>query len=146
MSYQDQIELLAAACHSAWYSYAVLGLGEDGDPWNSAEQHQRESMIKGVEFWERRIDKEEILNLNLSTLADMYSEVSHDEWVRHKEENGWRYGPNKHPELKEHPCMVPYEDLPEEQRAKDKAVLVAYLSLKKIILEHDLELLTLNER
>lgn len=32
---------------------------------------------------------------------------------------GWKYGPVKDPERKEHPCFVPYDGLPPEQRAKD---------------------------
>jgi hypothetical protein len=36
-----------------------------------------------------------------------------------KEADGWKHGPVKDPEKKEHPCMVPYGQLPAEQRAKD---------------------------
>lgn len=33
--------------------------------------------------------------------------------------DGWEYGPVKDPEAKEHPCLVPFSDLPREQQAKD---------------------------
>lgn len=44
---------------------------------------------------------------------------SHNSWLKQKVEEGWVYGPVKVPELKEHPCMVPYDSLPIEQKAKD---------------------------
>ena len=36
-----------------------------------------------------------------------------------KERTGWKYGAFKDPENKLHPCMVPYAELDERQRAKD---------------------------
>ena len=36
---------------------------------------------------------------------------------------GWKYGPVKNPDAKEHPCMVPYAELPPEQRRKDALYL-----------------------
>ena len=36
-----------------------------------------------------------------------------------KTAEGWSWGPVKDPERKQHPCMVPYDQLPQEQRAKD---------------------------
>lgn len=44
---------------------------------------------------------------------------SHDSWSREKLENGWKYGLVKDPEAKTHPCLVPFEELPEEQQRKD---------------------------
>ena len=44
---------------------------------------------------------------------------SHNEWLKEKADGGWKYGPVKDPEAKEHPCFVPYEELPTEQKAKD---------------------------
>lgn len=40
-------------------------------------------------------------------------------WVSYKAADGWRYGPFKDPVAKTHPCMVPYDKLPPEQRVKD---------------------------
>ncbi|MNE60391.1 RyR domain protein [compost metagenome] len=36
-----------------------------------------------------------------------------------KTRDGWVYGKEKRPEVKMHPCMVPYDQLPQEQRSKD---------------------------
>jgi hypothetical protein len=63
------------------------------------------SAIKGVEF--------------TRTHPDAPASASHDSWLEEKRATGWRYGPVKDPEKKEHPCFVPYEQLPVEQRRKD---------------------------
>jgi hypothetical protein len=47
-------------------------------------------------------------------------EQSHEGWLTEKEATGWKYGPVKNPETKEHPCFVPYGELPENQRLKDE--------------------------
>jgi hypothetical protein len=43
----------------------------------------------------------------------------HGQWMALKEIEGWTYGPIKDEQLKTHPCMVPYADLPEHQKVKD---------------------------
>lgn len=52
----------------------------------------------------------------------------HQSWCDFKAADGWVYGEVKDAEAKTHPCLVPYEELPEEQRIKDdlfKAVVGA---------------------
>ena len=73
--------------------------------WEDAPQWQRDSAVKGVQLHLR--------NPNLGVSA------SHDAWMREKLDTGWTYGPLKDPAKKEHPCIVPYADLPTEQKAKD---------------------------
>ena len=46
-------------------------------------------------------------------------EASHESWMKQKLEEGWKYGPVKDPERKEHHCIVPFDQLPREQQAKD---------------------------
>ena len=55
--------------------------------------------------------------------------AQHDAWLADKERDGWKYGAVKNPETKEHPCCVPYDQLPAEQRVKDylfKAIVNAF--------------------
>lgn len=44
---------------------------------------------------------------------------SHEKWLEQKRADGWKYGPEKNVELKTHPCFLPYDDLPQAQKAKD---------------------------
>ena len=46
-------------------------------------------------------------------------EQQHNNWVHFKRADGWKYGPEKDFERKEHPCLVPYSELPEIQQRKD---------------------------
>lgn len=46
-------------------------------------------------------------------------EQSHEGWVAFKLEHGWKFGPVKDEEKKEHPLLVPYSALPESQQIKD---------------------------
>lgn len=73
-------------------------------PWDVAPDWQVNSAIKGVEF-------------HLS--GDHPPSASHESWLKQKTEEGWKFGPEKDPEKKEHPCFVPYDQLPKEQQAKD---------------------------
>ena len=100
---------VAPICHEANRAYCAA-LGDTSQPtWEEAPHWQRESAVKGVEFHlaSLRADKEPTPS------------ASHDSWLDQKRSEGWQYGPIKNPELKLHPCFLPYEGLPIEQQAKD---------------------------
>jgi hypothetical protein len=100
------IERIAAVTHEANRAWCAAH-GDFSQPsWEMAPEWQKKSAIAGVEF--------HIANPHASASA------SHDEWFRHKEAEGWTYGAVKDPDLKEHPCMVPFEELPPQQQAKDR--------------------------
>lgn len=46
-------------------------------------------------------------------------EQVHENWAQIKLDEGWKYGPVKDETKKEHPCLVPYGDLPADQRYKN---------------------------
>lgn len=99
------VDDIAEVCHEANRVYCAA-LGDFSQlPWVDAPLWQRESARKGVEFC--------LANPDASPSA------SHDSWLEEKRRTGWKYGPVKDPEKKEHPCYVPYEELPLEQRLKD---------------------------
>ena len=102
-------EQIATICHEANRAYCA-SIGDFSQPaWDDAPQWQRDSAINGVEFHWRVLD---------SGLEPTPS-ASHDSWLEEKRRDGWTFGPVKDPVKKEHPCFVPYGDLPIEQRLKD---------------------------
>lgn len=99
------IEQIAKVAHEVNQAYC-LALGDDSQPdWCDAPIWQKHSAIHGVAFH--------------ITNPDAGPDHSHNEWMREKEAAGWKYGEVKDPEKKEHPCLVPYDQLPIEQKAKD---------------------------
>ena len=101
----DSVVNAARAAHEA-NRILCLALGDKSQPtWENAPEWQKNSAINGV--------------LNMKLDPSMTPEQSHANWMRHKEADGWVYGEVKNPDTKEHPCMVPYEQLPEDQRLKD---------------------------
>lgn len=98
-------EQIAIVCHEANRAYCA-GIGDDPQkPWAEAPEWQRESAVQGVRFHREN--------------PEAGPSASHDAWLEEKRLAGWTYGPVKDEAKKEHPCFVPYEELPPEQRAKD---------------------------
>lgn len=81
-------------------------IGDTSQPaWEDAPEWQRSSAEKGVAF--------------IVANPDAAPSASHESWLEQKRADGWKYGPVKDPEKLEHPCFVPYDELPAEQRVKD---------------------------
>lgn len=98
-------EKAARCAHEVNRAYCVA-LGDDSQaPWEDAPQWQKDSAIAGAKaIADRNVGPRE----------------SHEGWLAQKVADGWTYGPVKDPEKKEHPCMVPYDELPAMQRRKDE--------------------------
>lgn len=96
---------IAEVCHEVNRALCEVFGDNSQKPWAEAEEWQRESAIKGVQF-----------ALDNPTAPPS---AQHEAWLTDKERAGWRYGEVKDAEAKTHPCMVPYADLPADQRLKD---------------------------
>lgn len=109
----DEItEACARAAHEMNRVYC-LTIGEHQPSWEEAPEWAKESARKGV----------------AGALAGNTPEQSHRGWLDEKERTGWKYGPVKDAAAKTHPCMVPYAELPAEQRAKDTLFLMSVRAL-----------------
>lgn len=60
------------------------------------------------------------LSDELMELAEMMAENVHNVWAATRIAQGWTYGPERNDAKKQHPCLVPYSDLPEEEKEYDR--------------------------
>ena len=98
-------EFVARVCHEVNRGYCAA-LGDLSQPtWFNAPQWQKDSAIAGVVFHRE--------------YPEAGPEASHESWLAQKKQDGWKYGPVKDAEKKEHPCCVPFHELRNEQQAKD---------------------------
>lgn len=56
----------------------------------------------------------------LNTLLEAMAKNVHEVWAQTRIEQGWQYGPERNDTEKLHPMLVPYEELPEEEKTYDR--------------------------
>jgi hypothetical protein len=110
------IENAAMLCHEANRAF-VLSCNRDDRtqlPWASSSDHVRASCIAGVH----------------GVLAKRNTKPgeSHESWMKYKLEQGWKIGPIKSEERKEHPNLVPFEKLSVLEQAKDYLFIATALA------------------
>ncbi|KAB6717730.1 RyR domain-containing protein [Roseobacter sp. TSBP12] len=101
------IENIARVTHEANRAWC-LAHGDRSQPtWDDAPGWQKDSARAGVQF---HLDN-----------PDVGDSASHDNWMVQKIADGWVYGDEKDPQASPptHPCLVPFEELPEAQQIKD---------------------------
>lgn len=109
---------IARVCHEANREYCFV-LGDYSQRvWDDATLSQQQSAITGVE----KIRAGEVRS----------PQDSHVSWFNEKMRAGWAYGPMKDEQHKLHPCLVPFDQLPLEQQAKDHLFFAIASSLLKI--------------
>lgn len=69
------------------------------------------------------------LSEELNVLVELMAKNVHDVWAKSRMDQGWTYGPARNDELKHHPCLVPYESLPESEKEYDINTAVGTLKL-----------------
>lgn len=115
----EEIESVAEACHESNRAYCEL-LGDNSQvPWHVAPQWQKQSAIDGVKF---HLEHPEAKPCD-----------SHENWMKAKLDAGWKYGPQKDVEKKEHPCMIPADQLPASSRIKDIIFLCTVRAASRIL-------------
>jgi hypothetical protein len=116
---EDKIIKIAEVCHEINKSYSEFINDYSIDSWDKTSQCLKESMISGVMF------------LLKNPEADPSD--THSAWLDYKEKKGWIYGPEKDYVNKTHPCIMPYNELPEKERIKDYLFQTIVKTLKNII-------------
>lgn len=57
---------------------------------------------------------------DLLFLAESIAKNVHEVWSAGRMADGWIYGEERNDALKQHPCLVPYEELSEEEKDYDR--------------------------
>ena len=70
-----------------------------------------------------------VLPEELKQLVEKMSKNVHEVWSEGRIKQGWTYGEQRNDELKTHPCLVPYKDLPEEEKEYDRNTSIGTLKL-----------------
>ncbi len=71
--------------------------------------------------------KDVVLPEELNKLAEQMAKNVHEIWSETRIAQGWTYGPERNDANKKHPCLIPYEDLPEEEKVYDRNTSVETL-------------------
>jgi hypothetical protein len=115
-------EQIARVCHEVNKAYCE-SQGDTSQPsWEDAPEWQRSSARMGVD---------------LHSSGDFGPEASHASWMAQKVAEGWVYGPEKNPDLKQHHCIVPFAELPVAQQAKDFIFRSVVHALKQELKENN---------
>ena len=65
----------------------------------------------------------------LEQLVEQMSKNVHDVWAETRIKQGWTYGEQRNDTLKTHPCLVPYKELPDEEKVYDRDTSIGTLKL-----------------
>jgi RyR domain-containing protein len=141
------VEVIAAATHQAWRAlskeeswsmqphldkpYAELAEIDKEDNRAAARRMPEVMALVGLglrgpgEGAEAGLPPEELKAL-LDQNIDRLAEAEHDGWMEHREKNGWRYAEKRDDARKLHPDMLPYAQLPEREKGKDRNAIRHY--------------------
>lgn len=112
---------LAMCAHELNRAYCAAMGDVSQLPWADAPKWQQDSALMGVSM--------HLANPNATP------EQSHESWLAQKTAEGWVYGEVKNATKKEHPCFLPYAELPASQKAKDYIFRAAVHSIRAAIAE-----------
>lgn len=76
------------------------------------------------------IDTSDIeLSDELKQLVEELARNVHETWAKGRLNEGWTYGPERNDTLKQHPCLIGYDDLPENEKDYDRNTAMETLKM-----------------
>lgn len=74
-----------------------------------------------VEYIPQPISTDDItLSPEIMDLSERIAKNVHEVWAKSRMAEGWTYGPVRDDIKKQHPCLVPYDELPEIEKEYDR--------------------------
>lgn len=87
-------------------------------------------MTKKNNYFPKPIDTSDVeLPAELDVLVEQIAKNVHEVWAKSRLDQGWVYGDERNDALKQHPCLIPYEDLPEVEKGYDRDTAMGTLRL-----------------
>ncbi len=129
---------LAQAVHTRYLSYHLrLGkrIGDEPalQPWHKLARHLQDSNYGQAHDFANKLRQIGCTVAPRSSLAaefvlsesevDKLAPLEHDRWMAQRVDDGWRQGPERDDRRRIHPDLVPWEQLPESSRAKDREAI-----------------------
>lgn len=65
----------------------------------------------------------------IANLVELLAENTHDVWALQRIEDGWTYGLVRDDDKKQHPCLIEYSDLTEQEKEYDRKTAMETLKL-----------------
>ncbi len=82
----------------------------------------------GGDYVPKPIDTSRVrLDDDLLALVEVLARNNHEVWARRRMRDGWRYGPARNDERREHPSLVPYDELSESEKRYDLDTVIETL-------------------
>ena len=69
------------------------------------------------------------LPVELNHLAELMAKNVHEVWAKTRIEQGWTFGPQRDDANKKHPCLIPYAELPENEKEYDRNTAMETLKM-----------------
>ena len=141
----ENMEQLARAIHDSYIksqkqNHAAINVEEDFDALEDSVRYSnlRQAMnmdkklrVMGLALVACSVEGEAISALTTEQI-ERYAIEEHDDWMRGKLRYGWVYNPVRNNALKKHDCLLPWKELPNDQREKDRNAARNVLALAKI--------------
>ena len=70
-----------------------------------------------------------VLPKDLEELTEKIAENVHNVWAKGRIDEGWTYGPERNDAQKKHPCLVPYDQLSDNEKAYDRNTAIETVKL-----------------
>lgn len=68
---------------------------------------------------------------SLIQLSERIAENVYEVWAKARIDEGWTYGEKRDDIHKKHPCLVPYDELPEEEKEYDRNTAMNTIKMVK---------------
>ena len=101
------------------------------DAWADSKNYLVTVNLKDMKTYiPKPIDVSDVkLDKDLTELREAIAENAHEIWAENRQKEGWTYGPQRNDELKLHPDMIPYSQLPEGEKDYDREMAMQTLKL-----------------